>query len=224
MFWETLLFRSHCTSSWLTSAVLKEFMFFFEKTEYFLYPKIENFEKSYQFTQLCVKFATFSHLKTNSRLFFQKTQTFWKKNKFWTFWEILLIQLHSTSKLLPSAIFESFKVFFGKPTFFSQNTHFWIIWETLLFHSHSTSSWLISDVFKEFMFFFRLKPCIFYFSKLNISRSFTNLRNSASNLPLLVIYKQIRDFFFKKPNNFLEKNKVGTFWEILLYQLHFTSN
>ena len=64
---------------------------------------------------------------------FKKTSVFPGKTKYslilltpknWTFWETSLILSHCTANLLPSEIFQNFKVFFGKPTFFAKNTAF----------------------------------------------------------------------------------------------------
>ena len=46
--------------------------------------------------------------------------------KIWTFWEILLFQLHYTSNLLPPAIFDKFKIFFSKNPSFFQNSSIYL--------------------------------------------------------------------------------------------------
>ena len=60
------------------------------------------------------KFATFSDFKKFKIIFKKPIYFFLKKPKFWTSWEILLFQSHSTASLLPWAIFKKFKIFFRK--------------------------------------------------------------------------------------------------------------
>ena len=105
----------------------------------------------------------FSCFKSNST--FLQNPGIFLQPKFWTFWEILLVQLHCTAKLKPLDIFEKFYVFFGKPIFsLAKTPTFWKFWEILPFQSHSTSNWLTLVVFKNSRSFFEKT---FFFQKPN---------------------------------------------------------
>ena len=106
----------------------------------------ELFEDCYNFSRFYGRFAAFAILKDFS--FSQKPKFSLKlpNPKIWTFWETLLFPSHCTANLLPSAIFENYKVFFGKPIFFCKKHSFWTFWEISLFRSHSTSNWLTVSV------------------------------------------------------------------------------
>ena len=69
----------------------------------------------------CVKLATLSNFeKVHDYFGTPHLFLFKKKNNFWTFWEILLIQSHSTANLLILVILKKFKIFWKNPSIFSE--------------------------------------------------------------------------------------------------------
>ena len=89
------------------------------------------------------KFANFSDFK-NTLDIFSKNAAFCQRPKFWTFYEILVIQSHSEANLLPFQFFVKIKFFFEKPIwFFPTEAIFWTFWEVLLFQSHFTTNLLL---------------------------------------------------------------------------------
>ena len=100
---------------------LHHFFWFFQHSSFFF--KINNILRAedkllrirkimYPFNRKYITFSIFNKLKN---FFFEKPIYLWKSPNFWTFWEVLLLQAHSTAKLLPSAILKKFKIFFEKP-------------------------------------------------------------------------------------------------------------
>ena len=90
------------------------------------------------------KLATLSNLKKftitlgNPIYFF----FFLKKIKFWTFWESLLFQSHSTANLLPLAIWKNLQFFFSKSlSFYLERTQFLNVLRNL------TISWALNGNF-----------------------------------------------------------------------------
>ena len=103
---------------------------------------------------------------------------FQQNPKFWTLWEILLIESPSTAKLLPSAIFQKNHIFLPKNTYILFNkTKFWTFWEVLLFESHFTANLLPYANFRKNHGFFSKYPSFFqqrpFFDFLNVLRSLT---------------------------------------------------
>ena len=87
---------------------------------------------------------------------------FQQKPKFWTLREILVIQLHSTANLLPSAIFQKNHIFFPKNTYILFNkSKFWTFWELLLFQSHFAANLLSYAFFRKNHGFFSKYPSFF---------------------------------------------------------------
>ena len=97
--------------------VSKKFKFVFQKNHLFFLKnlKFEGFEKSYCFSCIIQQNCYLQPVLENSQ-FVLKNPPFSKQlTIFKVFWEILLIPSHSTSNLLPLAVFENFK-FFSRET------------------------------------------------------------------------------------------------------------
>ena len=79
---------------------------------------------------LWCNFATFSDFRKSKNFFEIAISDFSKKQNFWTFWEILLIQLHSASNwLLLLAVSEKTQDFFLKnQSFFQEENNFSTFW------------------------------------------------------------------------------------------------
>ena len=58
------------------------------------------FKKYYHIIRILQQICYLKRLLKNSRFFSKNPSIFFKKPKFWTFWEILLFQSHSTANLL----------------------------------------------------------------------------------------------------------------------------
>ena len=69
------------------------------------------------------------------KFLFQKNHLFFWITQILNFLRVILYQLHSTSDLIPSAIFENFKVFSEDPYFFAKKP---------IFHSFEKPYWFIS--------------------------------------------------------------------------------
>ena len=97
------------------------------------------------------------------KIFLWKNPSCSRKSKIWTFWEILLMELHSMINLLPLAVFETSRSFFEEKIsfFFQTNANFRMFWEILLIQLHSTPTLLPLVIFKFFIFFSKNPSVLF---------------------------------------------------------------
>ena len=79
-------------------------------------------------------------------IFFQKSIFFRNYPKFWTFWEVLLLQSHSTTNLQLLPIFKKF-FFFKKSINYSGKKR--TFWEIVIFPPHSPTNLLILAISKK---------------------------------------------------------------------------
>ena len=142
------------------------------------------------------------------------------------FWEILLIQLHSTANSIPLSSFQKKHYFVPKNTFvLFFKTNFWTFWEVLLIESHSTRKLLPLVVFKKLKFFF--DESISFFP--NKSQFSTVLRNLTTSVAFYTKFATFGDFwefrfFSKNPSVLFKKNQIWTFWELSKFQSYFSAS
>ena len=223
-----LVFQLISTAKLLPQANFFNFEIFVRKT-LFLFWKSLKFE--------LLRTVTISVDSTASLLplLFQKTSVFLEKPKYslilpnpkiWTFWETLLILSHCTAILLPSAIFENFKVFFRKTHLFCKKHSFWTLWEISLFRSHSTSKWLTVSVavdiklaklscFQKFKFLFRKNN---YFRIQFVEKSYWLLRFWGNFATFIHLTKQLK-IFSRETHLFLRKTNFQRFEKSYCFSL-----
>ena len=140
------------------------------------------------------KLATLSNLKKFTIILGNPIYFFFlKKIKFWTFWESLLFQSHSTANLLPLAIWKNLQFFFSKSlSFYLERTQFLNVLKILLFHNHSTAILLPLVILKKFKTFSEKKCICFCLKKTQISSILRRQSHSTAYLlPLAVSEKFI---------------------------------
>ena len=87
-------------------AVLQNSKIFLEKKHLFLlnYPNFERFENSWAMISIemhsRIKNCTYSEFDKFQAFFWKNPSFFRNKPKYWTFWEIILLQSHSRARLL----------------------------------------------------------------------------------------------------------------------------
>ena len=120
MFWELLLFQLHPTTNILTLKISAKSFFFKKNHIFFYYYQILNVLRCLTFwVAFYCNVATFSNF-LNKINFFSWNPPFFsiKQPIFWTFWEILLFQSHSTTIMIQLLFF------LNKTVSFQGTTHF----------------------------------------------------------------------------------------------------
>ena len=125
---------------------------------------------------------------------------FLKKTKFWTFWEILLFQSHSSANLQHSAIFGKSNFFSENPSFFlKKKNKLWTLWEISLFQCLATAKLLPLAILKKLKILFRKIHLIFLGNP-----NFERFENSYSSSRILRKFASLVDF--KKTLIFFENS------------------
>ena len=149
------------------------------------------------------------------RLFSDTPFNFFRKIKWWTFWETLPFQSHSTTNLLLLPIFKVFN-FFQKIHHFSRKK--WTFREIAIFYSHSTTILLSLAILENSCFFwknfssFRIKINFWTFWEflLFLSHFTANLLNSAHFINWKTIFPKTH-LCFDEPQN-LNVSRSVTDW------------
>ena len=147
--------------------------------------------------------------------FFKKPIYFFKKKtKIWTFWEILLVQSHSTANLLPLPIFAKFKIFFGRHIYFLLKKP-----KILTLNVLRTLAIPVACILQQICYlqpflktsrFFSRKPSIFWnkTQSLNILRILPIQSHSMANLLPVPIFEKFK-FFFERQIFFWKTQKFN---------------
>ncbi len=135
------------------------------------------------------------------------------------FWQILLLQLHSTEKFITSVISKKSWVFFEKHLF-SKKTHFLKVLRNFTVSvacnskfATSSNSTKIQDFFWEtYLLFLLKKPVLWTFWVFSPVRS----HSSENSLPSAIL--ETFKIFSRKPIKFfLKQLNFRTFWEFSLF-------
>ncbi len=158
---------------------------------------------------------------------FLKKRDFVQENpNSWTFWEILLFQLHSTGKFITSVISKLSTVFFKKHLFVFEKTQF------LKVLSKFTLSVALSSMFATFSNSTKIQDFFekgFYFSfkktsHMNVFSFFTNWFAFYRKFALFSDLKTFKIFSRQPIEFFSKKLNFWTFWEFLVFQSQVTAN
>ena len=196
--------------------ISKKFKLFPETYLFFLKSKnfLEILRKLPSSVAFHSKIATFSHFKVNS--FFGESMYFFKTAKNLNVLRNLTNSFALYSKFVTISDFWKFQVFFGKRIFFRKKHSFWTFWEISMFPSHSTSNWLTVSIAAD------IKNVQNFSENLSVFIKKLKFFELLGKLPILVQIKL--KLFCKTLVIVLQKPKVWTFWEILLFQLLSTAN
>ena len=202
---------------------------FFPKNTFFSFNKT-NFCTFWEFLHFqwpCSANLLFLSILKNSSIFSKNQSMFvQKERKFRTFWEVLLIWLHSASNsLLFGGFFkEKLKIFFSKnQSFFQEETTFLTFWETLLFQLHLITNFYLWRFFEKSLLFFRKTYTIYLLKPIfeRFERSYLSNRILPQVCFVQRFFVKIHCLFSKHPPYFsIKKPKFRTFWELLLIQSH----
>ena len=192
---------------------LKNRIFLFGKTHPFFYEKHQFFEcfENFFFQWPCSATLLLLPILGKARISWKYQSLFFqKKQKLWTFWEILPIQLHSASNwLMLLAVSEKTQDFFSqKPIFFSRRKQFFNVLRGLTFSVASNNKTFNFWRFLQNQSFFSKNPYFFF----TITK-FWRLRevllfqcHFTASLLHLAIFLKNRIFFSKNPPYFSSKN------------------
>ena len=181
--------------------------------------KTQFVEKSYWFIRFCGNFATFIHLTKVQDILWGTPSFFEKKNKIWTFWEILLFQSLSTAKLITLAISKTIQTFSESLFIFSKKQkNFEQFEKTATFSCIPQQNCYLQSFqgefifFGESMYFFRTAKSLNVLRNVSVSVEFYCKVATASQ------FFQFQDFCSKNPFFILKKTEVWTFWGLLQFQ------
>ena len=165
----------HSASNWLLVAVFNETQDFSDYPILFSKPQFLNaLKKITDSVAIYWKIAKVDDFLENRFFFWKPISSFFKKTKTWKFWEILLIQLHSTANMLPLSFFLEIGFFLSRdPSIFLKKiTNFSNVLRILTF---SVALWCKFATFSDFRknqeffrktnFFFKKKPSFESFEK-----------------------------------------------------------
>ncbi len=125
-FGEIILIQSQCTANLLPLAVFKKLRIFLRKPNltFKKEPTFQLFKKSHQFS--CYPkplFYRWRFLK-KSHFFSKNPYISFNKNKFWTFWEVLLFHSRFTAKMLHFTIWKNSRILWENQLFFEQKPEY----------------------------------------------------------------------------------------------------
>ncbi len=166
----------------------------------FFYKKIQFLNVSSIFTILVAfkgNFAFFSDSKKIHECFPINPTLFFKKVKFWTFWEILFFKVHSTENFQLWLFYKNSRFFLKNSSSFFKKPNFWTFWEFSVFQSEITANLLLLGILKKSRFF--EKHIFFQENRQNLAvfRTFTILVGFNSKLDNFRNFKSIEDCFSK---------------------------
>ncbi len=141
-------------------------------------------------------------------MFSDKSHSFFKKLKFWNFFEILLILLHSTEGFQLLVKLQKFLISPGKSIeFFLKKPKFWTFWENSVIQSEIKANLLPLRILRKprlsskILSFLRKNAKFWKFWEFSLFQS-----HSTANLILLenlktlkTVFRKIRFFFRKTP-------------------------
>ncbi len=157
-------------------------------------------------------------------MFSDKSHSFLKKVKFWTFWEILFFKVHSTENFQLWLFYKNSRFFLKNSSSFFKKPEFWTFWVFSVFQSQITANLLLWGIlknqdFSKNVYFFRKTAKIWPFSELSLfqSDSTANLILSEILKILKTVFQKIRNFFRKTP--ILEHFEKSYYFNCILQEI-----